>query len=74
MEVGQSVSPGAVPEEQETRYVVDGLVFFVGFVPQIVGYSLKPTQRGLLQRYAVGMIAGLAAIVLGVLYLISHGS
>jgi NADH-quinone oxidoreductase subunit L len=56
------------------RYVVDGLVFFVGFVPQIVGYSLKPTQRGLLQRYAVGMIAGLAAIVLGVLYLISHGS
>jgi NADH-quinone oxidoreductase subunit L len=50
------------------RYFIDGLVFIVGFVPQLVGYSLKPTQRGLLQRYAVGMIAGLAAIVLGVLY------
>ena len=45
-------------------------MFIVGFFPQLVGYSLKPTQRGLLQRYAVGMIAGLAAVILGVLYLI----
>jgi NADH-quinone oxidoreductase subunit L len=52
------------------RYVVDGLVFIVGFFPQLVGYSLKPTQRGLLQRYAVGMVAGLAAVVLAVLYLV----
>ncbi len=52
------------------RFVIDGLVFFVGFLPQIVGYSLKPTQRGVLQRYAVGMIAGLAAVVLGVMYLL----
>ena len=52
------------------RYVIDGLVFIVGFIPQLAGYSLKPTQRGLLQRYAVSMIAGLAAVVLGVLYLI----
>jgi NADH-quinone oxidoreductase subunit L len=51
------------------RYVVDGLVWIVGFVPQLVGYSLKPTQRGLLQRYAVGMVAGLAAVVIAVLYL-----
>jgi NADH-quinone oxidoreductase subunit L len=52
------------------KYVIDGLVWIVGFVPQLVGYSLRPTQRGLLQRYAVGMIAGLAAVVLGVLYLL----
>ena len=52
------------------QYVIDGLVAFVAFVPRIVGYSLKPTQRGLLQRYAVGMIAGLAAVVIGVLYII----
>ena len=52
------------------RYVIDGVVFIVGFIPQLVGYSLKPTQRGLLQRYAVGMIAGLAAVVLGVSYLL----
>ncbi len=52
------------------RYVIDGLVFIVGFIPQLAGYMLKPTQRGLLQRYAVGMIAGLAAVVLGALYLL----
>ena len=52
------------------RYFIDGLVFIFGFLPQLVGYSLKPTQRGLLQRYAVGMVAGLAAVVLGVLYLL----
>jgi NADH-quinone oxidoreductase subunit L len=51
------------------RYVVDGLVFLVGFAPQVAGYSLKPTQRGILQRYALGMVAGAAAVVLGVLYL-----
>ena len=52
------------------QYVVDGLVFIVGFFPSLVGYTLRPTQRGLLQRYAVGMIAGLAAVVLGVIYMI----
>jgi len=52
------------------RYVVDGLVFIVAFLPQLVGYSLKPTQRGMLQRYAVGMVAGLAAVVVAVIYLI----
>jgi len=52
------------------QYIIDGLVFIVAYIPRLVGYSLKPTQRGLLQRYAVGMIAGLAAIVIGVLYII----
>ncbi|MGN6367536.1 MAG: NADH-quinone oxidoreductase subunit L [Phycisphaerae bacterium] len=52
------------------KYIIDGVVFFISFVPQVVGYSLKPTQRGVLQRYAVGMIAGVAAIVLLVMYLL----
>ena len=52
------------------RYFIDGLVFIVGFIPQLAGYSLKPTQRGLLPKYAVGMVAGLAAIVIGVIYLL----
>jgi NADH-quinone oxidoreductase subunit L len=52
------------------RYFIDGLVFIISFIPQLAGYSLKPTQRGLLQKYAVGMIAGLAAIVIGVIYLL----
>jgi NADH-quinone oxidoreductase subunit L len=51
------------------RFVIDGLVFIVSFIPSFIGYSLKPTQRGVLQRYAVGMIAGLAAVILGVMYL-----
>jgi NADH-quinone oxidoreductase subunit L len=51
------------------RYLIDGIVFMVGFFPQLVGYSLKPTQRGLLQRYAVGMVAGLAIIIVAILYL-----
>ena len=25
------------------RYVIDGLVFLVGFIPQVAGYSLKPS-------------------------------
>jgi len=52
------------------RFVVDGIVFVVGFFPTLLGYSLKPTQRGLLQRYAMGMVAGTAAIVLGMLWLL----
>jgi NADH-quinone oxidoreductase subunit L len=52
------------------RFVVDMAVNVVGYLPSVVGYSLKPTQRGLLQRYAVGMIAGVAAIVVFVLYLL----
>jgi NADH-quinone oxidoreductase subunit L len=52
------------------QYIIDGVVFFISFVPQIIGYSLKPTQRGVLQRYAVGMIAGLAALIFMVMYLI----
>jgi len=52
------------------RFIVDGLVTVVGFVPQLMGYTLKPTQRGLLQRYATGMIAGIAALVIGVVLIV----
>ncbi|HMO25551.1 MAG TPA: NADH-quinone oxidoreductase subunit L, partial [Tepidisphaeraceae bacterium] len=47
------------------RYIVDGLVWLVGFVPQIGGFALKiSTQRGYLQGYAVTMLLGIAAILL----------
>ena len=52
------------------RFVVDGVVALVAWTPQVMGYSLKPTQRGQLQRYAVGMVAGVAAIVGAVMYLL----
>jgi len=55
------------------RYVIDGMVFIVGFVPQLIGYSLKPTQRGFLQQYAIGMIAGLVVVILLVCYFVFRG-
>ncbi len=47
------------------RWLVDGLVNAVGFVPQLGGFTLKlTTQRGRLQGYALMMLAGMAAILL----------
>jgi NADH-quinone oxidoreductase subunit L len=47
------------------RYVIDGVVWAVGFVPQLFGFSLKLTaQRGSLQGYAALMLLGLAVILL----------
>jgi NADH-quinone oxidoreductase subunit L len=46
------------------RYIVDGLVWIVGFVPQLSGFILKlSVQRGYLQGYAVVMLLGMAAIL-----------
>jgi NADH-quinone oxidoreductase subunit L len=50
------------------RYVIDGLVWLVSFVPQFTGFALKlSVQRGYLQGYAVTMLLGLVAILLLVL-------
>ncbi|HEY0009712.1 MAG TPA: hypothetical protein VGB55_13370, partial [Tepidisphaeraceae bacterium] len=47
------------------RYVIDGIVFMVGFAPQLGGFGLKlSTQRGYLQGYAVCMLLGLAAMLI----------
>ena len=47
------------------RYVVDGLVWLIGFLPAVPGYGLKLTvQRGYLQGYAAAMLFGVAAILL----------
>ncbi|MCY2952026.1 MAG: NADH-quinone oxidoreductase subunit L [Planctomycetota bacterium] len=44
--------------------VVDGIIWAVGFVPQIIGFSLKvTTQRGSLQGYALLMLLAIAAIL-----------
>lgn len=49
------------------RYLVDLIVFFVGFVPQLSGYIVKrTTQRGYLQGYALSMMLGVAVILLWV--------
>jgi len=46
------------------RYVVDGLVWTVSFVPRLVGMMLRPLQNGAIQSYGVSMTAGLVLIVL----------
>ena len=47
------------------RFIVDGLVALVGFVPQLSGFVLKlSTQRGYLQGYAVTMLLGVALVLL----------
>jgi NADH-quinone oxidoreductase subunit L len=51
------------------RFVVDGLVWLAGFVPQLTGFFLKLTlQRGYVQGYALTMLLGLA-IILAVVFL-----
>jgi NADH-quinone oxidoreductase subunit L len=47
------------------RAVVDGLVWAIGFVPQLSGFAVKLTlQRGYLQGYAATMLFGVLAILL----------
>ncbi|MCS7033497.1 MAG: NADH-quinone oxidoreductase subunit L [Phycisphaerae bacterium] len=46
------------------RFVVDGLVWLAGFIPQLGGFILKlTTQRGYLQGYALSMVLGVAVIL-----------
>ena len=47
------------------RFVVDGLVWAISFVPMLGGFALKlSTQRGYLQGYAAVMLLGLAVILM----------
>ena len=47
------------------RFVVDGIVWAISFVPMLSGFALKlTTQRGYLQGYAAVMLLGIAAILM----------
>jgi len=46
------------------RNGVDGLVWFVAALPRGAGFLLRFMQRGALQGYALGMVAGLALLLL----------
>lgn len=51
------------------RFVIDGLVYLAGFIPQLSGFVLKlTTQRGYLQGYALSMLLGVA-VILAVVFL-----
>lgn len=45
------------------QYLVDGLVNFFGAMPRMFGLSLRPTQNGVLQSYALRMGGGVAIIL-----------
>jgi NADH:ubiquinone oxidoreductase subunit 5 (subunit L)/multisubunit Na+/H+ antiporter MnhA subunit len=50
---------------QLDTYVVDGIVWLIGFVPQLFGFTLKlTTQRGSLQGYAATMLLAVVVILL----------
>jgi NADH-quinone oxidoreductase subunit L len=46
------------------RYVIDGLVNLVAFVPLAIGAVVRRLQSGLLQRYAVAGVMGTLLVVL----------
>jgi len=46
------------------RFLIDGVVQFVGVFPKLVGRGLQPVQHGRLQGYGLAMAFGLAAILL----------
>lgn len=50
------------------QLIIDGLVLLVGTLPKLVGLSFQPTQRGVLQGYGVGMLAGIVLLVLILLF------
>jgi NADH-quinone oxidoreductase subunit L len=43
--------------------LVGGLVSLVALVPRLIGVSVRPAQNGRLQGYGLGMMAGVAAVV-----------
>jgi NADH-quinone oxidoreductase subunit L len=49
------------------KVVVDGVVFIVGFIPQLLGRLLRLFQSGYVQSYGLYMLAALAVIGLAVL-------
>ena len=44
--------------------VIDGLIAVIGALPKSVGRMVRPTQSGMLQGYGIGMLLGLAVILL----------
>lgn len=59
----------------QVLYLIDQLVIHatimsVGWAPRLIGKTVQPTQTGRLQGYGLGMIAGVAALALLLLFLL----
>ncbi len=46
------------------QFVINGLVMTVGYLPRLVGWSVRPTQSGQIQGYGLGMVMGMALVAL----------
>lgn len=46
------------------RMIVDGLVSLFGFLPRGLGLTLQTTARGAMQGYAIGMVLGIAVLLI----------
>lgn len=49
-------------------YLIDGLLWIVTAVPRGLGYLLRSVQTGMMQGYALSMVAGIAVIVVMVFW------
>ena len=59
----------------QVLYLIDQLVIHAtimsfGWAPRLIGKTVQPTQTGRLQGYGLGMVAGVAAIALLLLFLL----
>ena len=52
------------------QLVIDGLVMFFGVIPRLLGLSVQPAQRGVLQGYGLGMLTGMAVLIVIVLLIL----
>lgn len=53
------------------RLVIDGIVAIVGLIPNRTGKFVRHSQTGILQGYGLGMVLGLAGILIMVTWMLS---
>ena len=54
------------------RLVIDGMVAIVGLLPSQMGKFVRQSQTGVLQGYGLGMVLGLAGILIMVTWMLSQ--
>ena len=55
------------------KLVIDGLVNLVGMMPRVFGWFVRPSQSGVLQGYAAGMVGGVAVLLVVILVVVRFG-
>ncbi len=55
------------------KLVVDGLVNLAGMMPRVFGWFVRPSQSGVLQGYAAGMVGGVAILLVVIVLAVRLG-